>query len=246
MDMQAATDVPQRVRAALESAGAVVSHRLPLTVAVAGRMLVLQGEVESIEAKRCAVRIANGFAGAEGLALDDRLHVERIAPRADGDMLDALGVALLASQEFRNVSLRRRHRSTLEVLRSCPDAEASLGDVEFGVHDGVVELTGAVPSLSHRRLAEVFAWWIGGCAYVANRLRVEPAERDGDDEVADAVALVLEIDPALPKSQPIGVAAEAGVVKLTGALGTEGQRARAAYDAWCVEGVRDVRNEIAT
>lgn len=26
------------------------------------------------------------------------------------------------------------------------------------------------------------AWWIGGCRNVINRLRVEPAERDGDDD----------------------------------------------------------------
>lgn len=243
--MEPATDLPQRVMAAVHVAGSIASHRLPFDVSVVDRALQLQGEVDSVAAKRAALRIADEFAGPEQLTVLDRLHVERTGPRPDGEMLDALGDALLDSKEFRTISLRRRHRSALEVLRTCPATDV-LGEVEFAIHDGVVELDGIVPSLSHRRLAEVFAWWIGGCTYVANRLRVEPAERDGDDELAEAVALVLEVDPTLPESQPIGVAAEQGVVKLTGALRTEEQRQRAAQDAWLVEGVRDVRNEIAT
>lgn len=241
--MQEPTDLLQRIRAALEFAGCIAPHRFPFAVAASDCALVLQGEVENIKAKRSAVRVASEFAGAEGLTLDDRLHVALSAPRADGDMLDALGNALLASREFTNLSLRRHHGGALEVLRTCP-APCASGEVVFAVRDGVVELAGTVPSLSHRRLAEVLAWWIGGCRNVINRLRVEPAERDGDDELADAVGLVLEVDPALPESQPIGVWAEAGVVMLTGGLHTETQRQRAEQDAWCVEGVRDVRNDI--
>jgi hypothetical protein len=37
------------------------------------------------------------------------------------------------------------------------------GVVEVTVEDGVVTLTGQVISLSHRRLASVTAWWVGGC-----------------------------------------------------------------------------------
>lgn len=102
----------------------------------------------------------------------------------------------------------------------------------------------SVPSLSHRRVVEALAWWLGGCRNVINRLRVDPPERDGDDELADAVGLVLEIDPSLPDSQPIGVDATLGVVTLTGTLQEEVQRRRAEHDTWCVEGVREVRNTI--
>jgi osmotically-inducible protein OsmY len=108
----------------------------------------------------------------------------------------------------------------------------------------VVELSGSVPSLSPRRLAEAIAWWISGCRNVVNALRAEPPQRDGNDEVADAVGLVLEIDPALPGAQPIGVAATFGVVTLRGTLHSAAQRQRAEHDAWCVDGVREVRNAI--
>ncbi len=240
--MQEAADLAQRVLAALAFQGCIAPRRFPIAVKAGEEALVLEGQVESVQVKRSAVRVASEFSGAEGLALDDRLQVALAAPRADGDMLDALGDALLASPELTDLSLRRHHRGTVEVLRSCPSPAS--GELEFAVREGVVELAGSVPSLSHRRLAEVLAWWIGGCRNVVNRLRVDPAERDSDDELTDAVGLVLEVDPALPEAQPIGVAAEGGVVTLTGGLLTETQRQRAEYDTWCVEGVGDVRNEI--
>lgn len=241
--MNPAQDLSARVAAALEFEQRVNLHRYPIQITVDGGALTLKGHVESVPAKRIAAQIATQLAAADGRAVADALDVVPPDSRGDGDILDAFTRTMLESPEFKPFTMRRRHRDALETLRSM-DGAALPGEVEFGVTEGVIQLAGTVPSLSHRRVAEALAWWVSGCRNVVNGLRVEPAERDGDDEIADAVGLVLEIDPTLPESQPIGVDAVQGVVTLTGSLRDDGQRRRAEYDAWCVEGVRDVRNAI--
>jgi osmotically-inducible protein OsmY len=47
------------------------------------------------------------------------------------------------------------------------------------VVDGdVVTLNGQVPSLSHKRLAGVLAWWVPGVRDVVDGLAVEPTQSD--------------------------------------------------------------------
>lgn len=235
-------DLSQRVTAALEFERRINLHRFPIRVRSSAGTLVLEGHVEDVAAKRIAARIASELAGGESLVVD-ALDVVPAVSRPDGDMLDAFTRTLLDSPELRPFTIRRRHRDELQTLRTAPE-EGAPGEIEFGVTEGVIELAGSVPSLSHRRVVEALAWWLGGCRDVINQLRVDPPEKDGDGELADAVQLVLEIDPSLPESQPIGVEATLGVVTLSGALPDEAQRRRAEHDAWCVEGVREVRNTI--
>ena len=118
-----------------------------------------------------------------------------------------------------------------------------MGDIEISVEDGVVTLDGEVPSLSHKRLAGALAWWIPGSRDVVNGLGVEPDEEDNDDELTDAVRLILEKDPFVDAGQ-VRVTAEGCIVHLTGFVPTETERERAEDDAWCTFGVDDVTNEI--
>ena len=53
--------------------------------------------------------------------------------------------------------------------------------------NGVVTLNGEVPSLSHKRLAGVLAWWVPGTRDVINGLEEVPPEEDNDDELIDAM-----------------------------------------------------------
>lgn len=235
-------DLAKRVTAALEFEPRINLHRFPIGVKSSAGKLVLEGNVENVAAKRIAARIAGELAGGETVVAD-ALEVVPAASIPDGDLLDAFTRTLLDLPELKPLTIRRRHRDELETLRAAPP-EGAPGEIEFGVSHGVVELAGTVPSLSHRRVVEALAWWLGGCRNVINRLGVEPPERDGDDELADAVQLVLEIDPSLPESQPIGVDVVLGVVTLRGALPDDTRRQRAEHDAWCVDGVREVRNEI--
>jgi osmotically-inducible protein OsmY len=46
------------------------------------------------------------------------------------------------------------------------------GSIVVEVKDGVVTLNGEVPSLTHKRLAGVLAWWVPGVKSVVNRVEV--------------------------------------------------------------------------
>jgi osmotically-inducible protein OsmY len=113
------------------------------------------------------------------------------------------------------------------------------GLIGIAVHKGVVQLTGKVGSLSHRRLAEVRAWWTGGCELVENHLKVEPPEKETDDELTDAVRMVLEMDPLVHAGQ-IYARARDGVVTLEGYVASKEEKKLAILDAWYVPGVHEV------
>lgn len=164
-------------------------------------------------------------------------------PAHDGEILESLTRSLLAAPDLTNCTLRRRHRSELETLRTA-GSDRACGEVEFSVGDGVIALDGAVISLSHQRIIEALAWWTPGCRSVVNRLRVEPPEEDTDGELADAVRLVLEMDPSLPEVDQIGIDAVMQVVTLSGAVREGAQKRRAEQDAWCVNGVNEVLNQL--
>jgi osmotically-inducible protein OsmY len=240
--MNTSPELSQRVMAALEFDRRVNLHRFPIHMTSSAGTLVLQGRVENVAAKRIAVRIASELGGGESSVID-ALDVEPADARSDGEMLDAFTHTLLALPELRRCTIRRRHGDELETLRTAT-TDGAPGEVEFSVRHGVIELAGSMPSLSHRRVVEALAWWVGGCRSVINRVRVEPPERDGDDELADAVQLVLEIDPWLPEALLFGVDATFGMVTLSGTVQDDVHRRRAEHDTWCVDGVREVRNAI--
>ena len=106
-----------------------------------------------------------------------------------------------------------------------------------------VRLDGQVGSLSHRRLAEVIAWWIPGSCNIHNHLRVHPAEADNDDEISDVIRMVLEKDPLL-HAENIHATTSQRTVVLDGYVHGEEQRRMAIYDCWYVPGVHDVRDRL--
>ena len=104
-------------------------------------------------------------------------------------------------------------------------------------------LNGRVSSLSQKRLAGVLAWWVPGSRDVVNGLEVLPPEEDNDDEVTEAVRIVLEKDPFVNAAQ-IRVSAASYVVTLSGLVSTEKEREMAESDAWYVFGVDKVINKL--
>jgi osmotically-inducible protein OsmY len=100
-----------------------------------------------------------------------------------------------------------------------------------------------VPSLSHKRLAGVLAWWVPGSTNVLNCLEVIPSEEDNDDEITDAVRLVLEKDPFVNADQ-IRVSTRDRVVTLEGLVPYEKEREMAEFDAWFTFAVDNVINKI--
>jgi osmotically-inducible protein OsmY len=235
------TPVEKAVRAALEREPQVNLHRHPITIEydVANRVLILEGEVDSVITKRRAYECASRVPGVDGVM--DRLHVRPSEPRGDGAIRASIVQALLGESSLRDCALHVSRKGIMETLRAAPNAQDVIG---VSIEDGVVELTGHVASRSHKRLVGALAWWAPGCRDVLNELQVKPPEEDSDDEIADALRLVLEKDPLVMRADDLGIAVRNHVVTLSGVVGTEEERRMAEFDAWYLVGVRDVANHI--
>jgi osmotically-inducible protein OsmY len=94
-------------------------------------------------------------------------------------------------------------------------------------------------------LAEVIVWWTGACALVVNDLEIVPPEEDYDNELTDAVLMVLEKDPLVDAGQ-LRIGTGAGIVHVEGLTINEEQRHSVLEDIWLVPGVADVVDHIAT
>jgi len=238
---QQESDIGKEIRAALEVDPRVDLHRFPIQVLRdgAGR-LRLEGEVNSIAAKRVALVHAKRVSGMQQVI--DALKLVPVEARGDGEIRDAFTRALLQQPELRNCTLRQHHKGRDETMQQTHDDWPS-GEIGFGVEEGILALDGKVISLSHKRMVEAIAWWTPGVRDVVNRLEVVPGEEDNDDELADAIRLVFEMDPLVHADQ-ITIRAEQGVVVLAGVLRREEERRMAEMDAWSVCGVSEVHNRI--
>lgn len=232
-------EVIRTVQERLAAEPRVNLHHFPILVQCSGGVLVLDGEVDRITAKRLAVKIASSVPGAHGV--EDRLRIRPTEAVGDAAVRDHLASILLAESAFTYHGLQVWDKGHWEVRRQ--PLERPDTDIQIKVDDGVVELSGSVLSLSHKRLAGALAWWTAGTRDVRNSLQISPPEEDNDDEITDVVRLILEQDPLVIASQII-VATQDGVVTLTGLVPNESERDIAEYDAWYIDGVRDVHNQI--
>jgi osmotically-inducible protein OsmY len=235
------TAVEKAVLAALERAPAVNPHRWPVHIEydVVNRALTLEGEVGNIIAKRRAYECVTRIDRVDGVI--DRLRVHPSVPRGDGAIRASITHAFLDEPTLRDCALHVYHKGIMETLRVPPGGKDIIG---VTVVDGVVELTGHIGSLSHKRLAGALAWWAPGCRDVLNVMTVEPPEADNDGEIADALHLVLEKDPLIHHADDLGVSVHDHAVTLRGVVTTEEERHQAEYNAWYVVGVRDVINHL--
>ena len=235
------TAVEKAVLAALERAAAVNVHRWPVRIEynVVSRALTLEGEVGDITAKRRAYECASQVDGVDGIM--DRLCIRPSEPRGDGAIRASITQSLIDEPTLRDCALHVYHKGIMETLRAAPDSKDVIG---VTVVDGIVELTGHVASLSHKRLAGALAWWAPGCRNVLNEMAVNPPEADNDGEIADALRLILEKDPLMPHADDLGIRVRNGVVTLSGVVTTAEEQRLAEYDAWYVVGVNDVVNHL--
>ena len=228
-----------RIRAALEKEIRVNLYRYPIKLAFASDDIVLSGEVADVAAKKIALEVAATVAPAVGLV--DWLRVTPAQSMSDADLRDHLIKILLDEPALERCLLHSRLPQQLQTHRD-GIAEPN-GTIVVEVRDGVVTLNGEVPSLSHKRLAGVLAWWVPGCRDVINGLVEVPEQQDNDDELTDAVRLALEKDLFINNTK-IQVSSKNGVVTLDGLIPNETMQRIAEHDAWIVFGVRDVVNKI--
>jgi osmotically-inducible protein OsmY len=228
----------QDLLAALDRDSRIDLHHYPIIVREQEDRLVLEGTVVNIAAKKLALRIAQRVCGE--CPIVDRLRVVA-SQMEDGQLRAEVVNTLMGEPVFLDYGFRLKHDGGFETWRVTKSKIDEQIDIE--VHDGVVTLTGRVGSLTHRRLAEVLAWWTAGCELVENRLRVVPPEKENDGELTDAVRMVLEKDPLVHSSQ-ISVAVDHGEVTLNGYVASDEERQLAVMDAWYVPGVREVVDRI--
>ena len=231
------------LRAALEREPLINLHRWPIQFGLTDdNALLLEGDTGSIAAKKLILEIAGALPGVRGVV--DRLHVEPVEHKGDGAILDTLMTLLLDTRELKNCTLRAMKKGEAATLQEARGEDTS-GDILASVKDGMVTLDGWVISLSHKRLAGVLAWWVPGCRDVLDGLDVLPPEQDNDDEVSDALSLVLEMDPMIPHPGQIRIHTDHYVVTLDGLVGSQTEKDRAEQDAWCLFAVDKVVNRLA-
>jgi osmotically-inducible protein OsmY len=231
--------ITRQVHALLERETRINVHRHPVRISNSNGVVVLEGEVADVAAKKLALELAASVPGVDGIV--DRLRVAPGEPRGDGAIRDSLARRLLEQPEFRNCALRAHTNERSETLRTA-QADA-VGEIEISVTDGVIVLEGQVISQSHRRFAGVLAWWTPGRRDVVNSLAVRPEYEDRDDEIAEVLGLVLEADPMVDASQ-IRMNCRSRTVILEGSVPTEQQKLRAELDAWALYGVDRVMNRL--
>lgn len=229
----------KQVQAALEHAAHVGRPGHPVSVRVEGNLVTLEGDVSDVAAKKMAVEAAGSVPGVRGVI--DRLRIGRPEMNGNGALRTAVCKRLLDDPDFRNCTIRAHIKGQLETLRE-QGADAS-GRIAVSVEDGVVTLTGDVISLTHKRKAGVLAWWSQGCRDVINALVVTPPEEDNDDEIADALRLVLEADRRVHAEQ-IAIRSEDHVVTLEGVVASQDEKRIAEQDAWYLYAVDRVINHL--
>lgn len=231
--------ITRKVHALLERETRINLHRYPVEISNADGVVVLEGEVADVAAKKLALELAASVSGVDGIV--DRLRVVPGERRGDGAVRDSFARMLLEQPEFRNCTIRAFTNERNDTLRTAQ--EDSVGEIEIAVTGGVIVLEGHVISQSHRRFAGVLAWWTPGRCDVINSLDVTPEYEDRDDEIAEVMRVVLEADPQVNADQIRPNCAD-GTVTLEGNVPTEEQKRRAELDAWSLLGVSRVVNRL--
>jgi osmotically-inducible protein OsmY len=231
--------ITRQIHGRLEREPRINLHRHAISISNADGVAILEGEVGDIAAKKLALELAAAVANVRGIV--DRLRVAPGERRGDGAIRDSLSRLLLEQPEFRNCTIRSHTNEKTELLRE--GNHDPVGDIEIAVADGVIALEGHVISLPHRLYAGVLAWWTPGRRDVVNALELRPRYDERDDEVTEALRLVLEADSAIDAAQ-IRPRCERWVVTLEGSVPSEAQKRRAELDAWYLSGVNRVINKL--
>jgi osmotically-inducible protein OsmY len=124
-----------------------------------------------------------------------------------------------------------------------PSLDAS--HIAVGVHDGVVTLTGSVPSYADKLAAERAARRVFGIRAIAQEIeiRLPSDKKTGDDEIAKRAADILRWRVGVPADR-IAIKVEKGVVTLGGEVDWHFQRKQAENAVHDLTGVLGITNLI--
>lgn len=127
------------------------------------------------------------------------------------------------------------------------DFEPSIDSADIGViaENGVITLTGHVPSYSQKIAAERAAWRVKGVKAIAQEIQVRFAsdKKTNDDEIAQRAVNILAWNSSVPRDA-IHVKVQDGWVTLTGEVSWNYQREAAETGIRRLSGVLGVSNDI--
>lgn len=232
-------ELAKAVYAAFEVDPWVNPHRDEITIDCQGGVVTLTGEVAEISAKRRAPLVARDVPGVT--TVDDRLTVKPAEAMGDDEILVHLRKMILDDLALAHYDLVTiNHKGEAERWRENPEHP---GRIVLHAEDGGVYLEGRARSLCDRRLVEVMAWWVPGSRNVVNDLEVVPPEEDNDDQLKEAIVLVLDLDPFVDHEE-ILFTCRNGEVTLKGRVPVPEQIKLAEHDCWYIDGVRKVENQL--
>jgi osmotically-inducible protein OsmY len=239
-EARAALDREPRVKSAERSPIEVIFNEVDHTI-------TLQGEAQDIAAKKLALESA-AVPGVRGVV--DRLRVTPAERMTDIEISRHIRDAFIQEPAFNECVIRVHTKNGFETFNDPVEKHGEIriivgggAALQEGEDDGVVLLEGQAPSLSHKRLAGTLAWWVPGSRDVLNCLEVVPPEEDNDEEITDAVKLILGKDPFVNDVQILATTRDR-IVTLDGAVRSEDEKDMAEFDAWFVFGVDKVINDI--
>ncbi len=172
-------------------------------------------------------------------SLADRIRMETV-------VADLVGSANLASRLLVGPPHQRPDAEIGQAVQDllAEDRAIDATSIQVVVFDGIVHLSGIVDTSTHRRYVGALCWWVPGVRGVVNDLTPIDREPVDDEILAEVIQEILEKDPLVDRTA-ILVLCHAGRVTLQGTVMGVDARDAAESDAWAVEGVRDVINEIA-
>jgi osmotically-inducible protein OsmY len=124
------------------------------------------------------------------------------------------------------------------------DVRIDSSSSSVNVVNGIVYLSGTVPTYSQKLTAAQDARRIKGVFDVVNNLTVIPSSVWSDQEIQDTIHRSLALDVRIIDSSNLHVKLKGGVVTLSGTVSTYDQKTAAADDAWSAPGVLDVINDV--
>ena len=193
-----------------------------------------------LRAMRVRVRAHDDWVGLTG-------WVNRLAEKRwiEADVADIVGAGRMRSCLIVGPPGMRPDQEISAAVRDALAEDRSIDATAIRVKtvNGIVRLDGIVGTLLQRKFAGALCWWIRGVREVSNHLSVLYPEPENDELLGEVIQAVMEKDPLVDRSE-ILVLVHDGVVTLAGTVGGKDARVAAEDDAWIVEGVRAVANEI--
>jgi osmotically-inducible protein OsmY len=151
-------------------------------------------------------------------------------------------------QEHPDMTIKLNDKQLRQDLLAELDFEPSIDSADIGVavENGVVTLTGHVPSFAQKLAAERAAWRVKGVKAIAQELqvRIPSDKKDNDDEIAKRALSVLAWNSSVPAGS-VHVKVQAGLVTLLGQVNWNYQRVAAESSVRKLSGVVGILNNIA-